>query len=169
MPPISGLARAALFVEGDGLLQISLLPVGFGQFKVELRARGSMTRDGHFEFAESLIEIRIVLHLREREIKFILRSLLEPCRIVERDSAAIGRRIAVVLFDERPGRVGRWARLYEVIRDRGVNRVGGPALRHMARSAILRRWMAAPLHKFSNSALMASLACLGVAARRGRS
>src|SRR5262245_22378162 len=169
MPPIGGPARAGLFVERDGLLQISVPPVCFGQFKVELRARGGMARDGRFEFAEPLIEIRVMLHLRERKIEFALRSFLEPDRIVERHSAAIGRRIAVVLFDEGAARVDCRTRLYEVICYRGVNRVGGPALRHMTRSAILRRRMATRFHEFSNSGPMADLAGFGVAAQRGRS
>src|SRR5215475_7794865 len=121
MAPIRGRARTRLFIERDSLLQISGPPVGLGQLKVELRARGRATRDGRFEFTESSIEIRVVFHLREREIEFILRIPLNPGRIEERYSAAIRRRIAVVLFDQRPGRIDCWARLYEVIRNRSVN------------------------------------------------
>ena len=54
-PQIDGLARTRLLIKRDGLLQISGPPVRFSQIKIELRTRGSVTRDGRFEFAEALI------------------------------------------------------------------------------------------------------------------
>src|SRR5215475_1440415 len=105
-----------------------------------------------------------MLHLRDRQVEFILRSLLKPGWIVKRYCAPVGRRIAVVLLDDRRRRSGRRSSLDEVIRDRSVNRVRRPPFRHMARSAILRFRMAARRHKSSNSRLMAALAGFGVAA-----
>src|SRR5262245_63910712 len=98
-----------------------------------------------------------MLHLRERQIEFVLSSLFEPGGIVKRHFAAIRRRIAVVLFDQRRSRFGGRTCLYEMIRDGGVNCVRRPPFRHMARSAILRGRMAARGDKPSNSRLMAAL------------
>src|SRR5262245_41939020 len=110
-----------------------------------------------------------MLHLRDGQIEFLLRGLLNRGRVVKRYFAAIGRRIAVVLFDRRPRWIGGRTCLYEVIRDGGVNCVRRPPFRHMARSAILRDRMAARRHEPLNSRLMAALAGFGVAAQRGRS
>src|SRR5262245_61527745 len=110
-----------------------------------------------------------MLHLRDRQIEFLLRGLLNFRRIVKRYSAAIRRRIAVVHFDRRRYRIGGRTCLNEVIRDGSVNRVRRPPFRHVTRSAFPRDRMAARRHKPLNSRLMAAPAGLGVAPQRSRS
>src|SRR5262249_17987297 len=173
MSPIGRRTRARLFIEDNGLLQVSGPLVSFSQFKVELRARRRVTRDGRFKGAESLIEVRVALYLRDRQIEFVLRGFLKLGGIVKRYRSAIGRSIAIMFLNKLsspsspyvpsvPSRwINRWTFLYEVIRDQSMNRVRRSPFRHMTWSAILRVRMAARLHKLSNSSLMAALAGFG--------
>ena len=58
-----------------------------------------------------------MFHLRERQIKVVFRRSRQLRGIVKFDAAAVGRRVAVVLFDAHPGSFCGGPTLDEMIRE----------------------------------------------------
>src|SRR5262245_50387227 len=75
-------------------------------------------------------------------MEFVFRRLFESRRVVEDNPPTIRRRVAVILFDDWPGRINRRPFLDEVIRHRHMNRVRWATSRHVASHTILRVCMA---------------------------